>query len=108
MFLAKNVYFTKFLQRGDLSQKNLTRIVEYLDAAKTVADAKTTYGKIKVKLAESAKNASTKSTGSAAQATKPGGAATLNESVTRKDPNDPVVSTVARWQQLAGVKTKDS
>jgi len=107
LFLAKNVYFTKFLQRGDLSQKNLTKIVEYLDNAKNVKEAKAVYGKIKAKLHESA-TASKKLTGSAAQATTPGSAKSLNESVSRKDTSDPVVSTPSRWQHLAGIKKSES
>jgi hypothetical protein len=103
LFLAKNVYFTKFLQRGDLNKKNLTKIVEYLDNAKTVKEAKTVYGKIKQKLNESAK-ASKKLTGSAGKVTKSGGAASLQESVTRKQPGEGPAQSVARWQELAGVK----
>lgn len=107
LFLAKNVYFTKFLQKENLSRKNLTKIVEYLDSAKTVKEAKTIYGKIKAKLSESA-NASKKLTGSAAKVTKSGSAAPLKESVTtrKSNPSDPVVNTPTRWQTLAGIKTK--
>lgn len=107
LFLAKNVYFTKFLQRGDLSKKNLTKIVEYLDGAKTVKEAKTVYGKIKAKLHESA-DASKKLAGSAAQVTTPGSATTLNESANRKSSENGPSQTVSRWQHLAGVRRKES
>jgi hypothetical protein len=111
LFLAKNVYFTKFLQRGDLSKKNLGKIVDYLDSAGTVSEAKSIYGKIKAKLAESANKASSKQlTGSASGSTKSGSqsAESLKESINRQnsaqDSDSPVVSTVERWQQLAGIK----
>lgn len=103
LFIAKNVYFTKFLQRGDLSKTNLTKIVDYLDRAKTVNEAKEIYSKIKVKLAESAA-ASTKLTGSASQATKSGSAVSLNESVSH-DESD--VIDRKRWQFLANIKSND-
>jgi hypothetical protein len=102
LFLAKNVFFTKVLQRGDVSRKNLERIVEYLDKAKTVSEAKSIYNKLKEKLNESA---SRKLAGSASKVTKPGSAATLKESASNR-----VVEgqqTTERWQELAGIRKKD-
>lgn len=104
LFLAKNVYFTKFLQRNDISKKNLKKIVEYLDRAETVNDAKSIYNKIKVKLTESAK-ASNKLVGSPSKVTTPGSVQTLNENA------NPSIQTEedgfidgGRWAELAGIK----
>lgn len=109
LFLAKNIYFTKCLQRGDVSQKNLQHIVEYLDRAKTVKDAKKIYSMIKTKLQESA-NASRKLTGSPSQVTTSGGNANtkqLNESKSvQGQESDPVIDT-NRWAYLAKIKKAD-
>lgn len=104
LFLAKNVYFTKFLQRNDISKKNLKKIVEYLDRAETVNDAKSIYNKIKVKLTESAK-ASNKLVGSPSKVTTPGSVQTLNESVSyqAQDDNSDFIDS-QRWAELAGIK----
>jgi len=102
LFIAKNVYFTKFLQRGDLSKANLEKIVEHLDRAKTVQETKEIYSKIKNKLAESAV-ASKKLVGSSSKVTAPGSAVSLNENVNRASDEGSVSSR--RWQELAGIKT---
>lgn len=103
LFIAKNVYFTKFLQRGDLSKSNLTKIVEHLDRARNVQEAKEIYTKIKTKLAESAA-ASKKLTGSSSKVTRSGSAVSLNESVVHEDG---LVIDPKRWQKLANIKTND-
>jgi hypothetical protein len=54
LFLSKVLLLNKFLQRGDLNRKQQQAIVEHLDRAKTIAEAKTVYEKIKTKLSESA------------------------------------------------------
>jgi hypothetical protein len=103
LFIAKSVYFTKCLQRGDLSKSNLTKIAEHLDRAKTVQEAKEIYSKIKTKLAESVA-ASKKLIGSASQATNHGSTPTLNENVNHNSDNGDVIAS-RRWQTLAGIKT---
>lgn len=100
LFLAKNVYFTKFLQRGDISRGNLEKIAEHLDKAKTVKEAKQIYGRIKVKLNESVK-ASKKLAGSSSQVTKPGSAVALQESKQKDSDSDALAK---RFKQLAGIK----
>lgn len=102
LFIAKNVYFTKFLQKGTLSQTNLKKIVEHLDRAKTVSQAKEIYNLINKKLAESAA-ASKKLTGSSSAATSSGSAVSLNESVSH---NDGEFIEVERFKKLAGIKSK--
>lgn len=104
LFLAKNVYFTKFLQRGDLSKKNLEKIVEHLDRANSVNDAKKIYSKIKAKLAESA-NASKKLAGSPSKVTAPGSAkTTLKESATHSAETEESTFDTNRWAVIAGIK----
>jgi hypothetical protein len=100
LFIAKNVYFTKFLQRGDLSKSNLTKIVEHLDRATTVQEAKDIYTKIKTKLAESVA-ASKKLNGSSSKVTSSGSPVSLNESVSNED-----VILRERWQKLARINDK--
>ena len=100
LFIAKNVYFTKFMQRGDLTKENLNKIVEYLDRAKTVKEAKTIYSKIKKTLNESI-TASTKLAGSSSKVTTPGSAVTLQESKTNESADN---TSVDRWKLLAGIK----
>jgi len=103
LFIAKNVYFTKFLQRGDLTKANLSKIVEHLDRARTVQEAKEIYTKIKNKLAESV-TASNKLIGSSSKVTKSGSAVSLNESVNHEDG---FVIDPKRWQKLANIKVND-
>jgi hypothetical protein len=100
LFIAKNVYFTKFLQRGDLSKSNLTKIVEHLDRATTVQEAKDIYTKIKTKLAESV-TASKQLNGSSSKVTSSGSPVSLNESVSNED-----VILRERWQKLARINDK--
>lgn len=99
LFIAKNVFFTKFLQRGDISRSNLKKIVEHLDRATTVKEAKSIYGKIKTKINESVK-ASQKLAGSSSSITTPGSATSLNENKQPKADGD---TSVSRWQKLAGI-----
>ncbi len=103
LFLAKNVYFTRFLQRGDLSKENLTKIAEHLDRAATVKEAKAIYGKLKNKLNESIA-ASKQLAGSSSKVTMPGSAVKLNESKQQQQQNSSEEQLVSRWQKLANIK----
>lgn len=103
LFTAKAVYLNKFLMREGLSKKAMRQIVEHLDGAKTLAEAKAIYTKIKSKLDEHVKT-SRKLAGSASKVTTPG-SAKLNESISRESaPSDQV--QVTRWQQIAGISPK--
>jgi hypothetical protein len=103
LFLSKLLYLNKFLQMEGLSRKQKQHIVEHLDKAKTIAEAKEVYGKIKNKLNEA--TTSGKPTGSSSKAVGTG-SARLTESVngTNGSGVDPVVGTFDRWQTLAQIK----
>jgi hypothetical protein len=102
LFAAKAVYLNKFLMREGLSKKVVRQIVEHLDGAKTLAEAKTIYNKIEEKLNKNAPQ--TKLTGSASRATRSGAANRLQENVSLNG-NKQLID-VERWQRLAGIKVK--
>lgn len=101
LLTAKALYVSKFSVREDLTVKQKQKIAEYFDKASTLAEAKTTYEKIKKILAESA-SPSTKLSGSASKPTT-AGSAKLNESAAPKGA-DQIDS--ARWMLLAGIPSK--
>jgi len=113
VFLAKVVYLNKFLMREGLTLKIKQQIVEHLDRAKTVAEAKDVYTKIKKKLDEvvAARSASTV-VGSASKPTT-AGSAKLTESATKTASSDgssgydPVIGTFDKWQILANIKKSE-
>lgn len=102
LFTAKAVYLNKFLMREGLSKKAMRQIVEHLDRAKTLVEAKTIYTKIKSSLDKHVSETSGKLAGSASRVTTPG-SAKLNESISRDSNNQ---FEVSRWQQIAGIKKK--
>ena len=102
LFTAKAVYLNKFLMREGLSKKAMRQIVEHLDRAKTLAEAKAIYTKIKSSLDKHTSETSGKLAGSASKVTTPG-SAKLNESVSRDNKNQ---FEVSRWQQIAGITKK--
>ena len=107
LFLSKLVYLNKFLVREDLSRKVKQQIVEHLDRASTIAEAKEIYGKIVTKLDEAAAAQTAPVVGSASKPTT-AGSARLNESVSRAvtsdGSGDPVIGTFEKWQILANIK----
>lgn len=104
LFTAKAVYLNKFLMREGLTKKALRQIVEHLDRARTLAEAKTIYTNIKVRLDEHVSNTSRKLAGSASKVTMPG-SAKLNESISRDSTTSSEDSIqVERWQKLANIK----
>jgi hypothetical protein len=95
LFNAKLLYVNKLMQNRDLTPRQQRSIVESLDAAKSVREAKLLY----TSLTESLKSKSGTMTegrilGSSSRSTRPGGTASLNESV-----------EVDRWAILAGIKS---
>lgn len=102
LFTAKAVYLNKFLMREGLSRKAMQQIVEHLDRAKTLKEAKTIYMKIKNRLNEHV-NASRKLAGSSSNVTRQG-SAKLKESVSRTPSKGQI--NVARWQHLANINPK--
>jgi hypothetical protein len=106
LFLSKLVYLNKFLVREDLSRKVKQQIVEHLDRASTITEAKEIYGKIVKKLDEAAAAHTAPVVGSASKPTT-AGSARLNESVTRaasSNGSEPVIGTFEKWQILANIK----
>ena len=107
LFLSKLVYLNKFLVREDLSRKVKQQIVEHLDRASTIQEAKDIYAKINKKLDEAAAAHSAPVVGSASKPTT-AGSARLNESVSRAATSngsaEPVIGTFEKWQILANIK----
>jgi len=106
LFLSKLVYLNKFLVREDLSRKVKQQIVEHLDRASTITEAKEIYTKIVKKLDEAAAAHTAPVVGSASKPTT-AGSARLNESVTRaasSNGSEPVIGTFEKWQILANIK----
>lgn len=102
LFTAKTVFLNKILMRENMSRDTTRKVVELLDKARTLSEAKEIYQKILARLNEGKVAASTKLAGSSAsRATKPG-STSLNESATRTQQADD--SSVDRWQILAGIK----
>lgn len=101
--LAKSLYVNKLLARENLSKNQKRKIVEYLDTARSVNEAKEIYFRVKnllenVHSDESSKIDTKPSTASI------GGRRTMNENVNssnRTEKKDPVLD---RWQVLAGIK----
>lgn len=108
LFLSKLVYLNKFLVREDLSRKVKQQIVEHLDRANTIAEAKAIYQKINRKLDEAAAAHTAPVVGSASKPTT-AGSARLNESVSRTASpygSEPVIGTFDKWQILANIKKR--
>lgn len=108
LFLSKLVYLNKFLVREDLSRKVKQQIVDHLDRASTIAEAKEIYGKIVKKLDEAAAAQTAPVVGSASSKPTTAGSATLQESVSRAVTSngsaEPVIGTFEKWQILANIK----
>lgn len=106
LFLAKLVYLNKFLVREDLNRSVKQQIVEHLDRATTIAEAKVIYGKINRKLDEAVAKQTAPVVGSASKPTT-AGSVRLNESASRfntSNGSEPVIGTYAKWQILSGIK----
>ena len=90
LLTARSLYLNKLFVRDDLSGAQKRKIVEYLDSARTIAEAKEIYNRVTRVL-----NTAKKSGVVTESATRPAGM--LNEAV------EPSFDTT-RWQILAGVK----
>lgn len=96
LLTAKLIYLNRFLQKDNLSRKQKQKIVEYLDNAQTIEEAKAIYGRIEKVLNEVA--TTNKVVNGSSSKTIRSGSATIN--------NDPTMISESRWQVLAGIKTK--
>lgn len=112
VLVARSLYLNKFLCRDDLSSAQKRKIVEFLDTARTVKEAKDVYLKVKKVLEESASNkksnttASRKNVGSGSSVvteSAKGNRGVISESV---DDDDTTTATPTRWQKLAGINNK--
>ncbi len=104
LLTARSLYVNKLFVRENLSGDQKRKIVEYLDSARTLQEAKTIYGRIKKTLDERTAAAASKKSSKAGSNSAPsssGGASgqTLNESWSF-DTN--------RWAKLAGIVKKSS
>lgn len=105
MLMARSLYVNKLFARDNLSGTQKRKIVEYLDGARTIQEAKEVYGRIKKVLDESASKTAVnegkkKTVGSSSSVTRK---ASINESVD----NSGLINWTAdtnRWQTLAGIK----
>lgn len=112
LLTARSLYVNKLFAAHDLSGKLKHGIVKYLDSAKTIAEAKAAYGKIKTQLNEASKKSGNTQSGlvsggnSAKAATPASGRGTaMNEGVNAASPLASVgLGTAERWQELAGIK----
>jgi hypothetical protein len=107
LFTAKAVYLNKFLMREGLSRKVQRQIVEHLDKAATIAEAKVVYNRIKTKLNESA-STSQQLGGSSSKVATPG-SVKLNESSQPEQTQTENQSLnegfdLTRWKKLANIK----
>jgi len=97
LFNAKLLYVNKLMQNRDLSARQQRAVVESLDAAKTVREAKLLYTSLTESL--KSKSGSTMNEnrvfGSSSRSTRSGSASTLSESV-----------EADRWAILAGINKK--
>ena len=95
LFNAKLLYVNKLIQNRNVSSKQQRAIVEALDNAKTVREAKLVYEGLTKSLNKKSLSEGTRRVlGSSSKPTRSGGA-TVNESV-----------QTDRWATLAGIKTK--
>lgn len=112
LFLSKLLYLNKFLQREGLSRKVKQQIVEHLDRATTLAEAKDIYLRIKKKLDESVTGSSSAVLAGSASKPTAQGSARLNESArvtsSEGDEGNTIIGTFERWQKLARIgKSED-
>ena len=99
LFTVKTVFLNKILMRESLSKNTTRRVVELLDKARTLNEAKEIYQKILGRLAEGKVSTSKKLNESASKATRQGRVLTENATQVLK-PGDIAVS---RWKELAQI-----
>ena len=109
LLMARSLYVNKLFARDNLSGDQKRKIVEYLDSARTIQEAKDVYGRIKNILDGSSgsvnESKKTAKTGSGSANTRSGGLRSLNESNTnvRNWSFD-----TSRWAHLAGITKKST
>jgi hypothetical protein len=112
MVTARSLYINKIFANHELSSQQKQTVVEYLDKAQTIAEAKGVYTRI-MKLFENKGQIAKKLSGSSSRSTTSGGTK-LNEGRTQGNSfvagTAPAVmnltATAERWQKLAGISKK--
>jgi hypothetical protein len=100
---AKLVYANRLFAREDVTKTQKIKIAEFLDNAKSLAEAKDVYLKVEKVLNEKASKGQ-KMPGSTSATTKSGSpSAALRESS-----YEPAIGSFERWQVLSGIKKKDA
>lgn len=104
MLMTRSLYVNKLFARENLSNEQKRKIVEYLDSARTIQEAKAVYGRIKTILdtAVIAESKKTPKAGRASATTTSGGSRLINESVGN------LAFDTNRWAQLAGISKKST
>lgn len=103
LLAARSIYVSKIFAENNLSTKTKQKIVEYLDNAQNVEEAKSLFEKAKKMLAE-AKKVSPKTGASSRASEKP----VLREAVQPSSPYMAQTIEPNRWMQLAGIGKKKS
>jgi len=93
LLTARSLYVNKLFVRDDLSGAQKRKIVEYLDSARTLAEAKEIYNRVVRVLNTAKKNGMMNESVTS-------GRKVLNESAGYVEPS----FDTSRWQVLAGVK----
>lgn len=100
---AKLTYASRLFAREDVSKTQKVKIAEFLDNAKSLAEAKDVYLKVEKVLNEKA-NKGQKMPGSTSVTTKSG----APKAALREGSNEPTIGSYERWQVLSGIKSKDN
>jgi len=94
LFNAKLLFTNKLLQNESLTSRQKSQVIEQLDAAETIREAKLVYESLAKTLVKPRKNVTeSRVIGSSSQITRPASTQTLNEGVEAE-----------RWARLAGIK----
>jgi hypothetical protein len=105
LWTAKILYANKFLQREDLSKQQKQKIVEYLDKAKTLNEAKTIYSRVK-SLTENSKKKVTASAAQVATSGAPAQEVKTPETANIFENAQLVSEDRNRLMELAGIKKR--
>lgn len=103
LLTARSLFVSKLFAEHNLSVGTKQKIVEYIDSAQTVEEAKAKYGRVKKMLAESMKPAPLNKMGTSSKPSMFKSTNSINENVSpvmnlQMNPN--------RWMHLAGIKKK--
>ena len=101
---AKSLYINKIFANNELSDKQKQTVVEYLDKANTINEAKEVYSKL-VNILERKARVAKQFGGSSSRSTK-SGAVSLSENKNNNTSTGSSFGNSSRWMQLAGINKK--